>query len=231
MSTKLVITTAVAVYLSVSAPHILSHGGRLNSEGCHNQTSDGTYHCHRGPLAGRSFASRSQTEATSESSSNTLSRAYNRDDYLESWSDEDGDCQNLRHELLIEQSLIDVTFASARRCNVITGRWLDPYSGNLITQASDLDVDHVIPLSYAHENGGFSWPTFLQREFAQDRKNLLLVTDSINQSKGAKGPSSFLPWEEFQCEYAEIWQYVSAKYELRLRSEDITAIRRILQAC
>ena len=166
MSTKLVITTAVAVYLSVSAPHILSHGGRLNSEGCHNQTSDGTYHCHRGPLAGRSFASRSQTEATSESSSNTLSRAYNRDDYLESWNDDDSDCQNLRHELLIEQSLTDVTFTSTRRCNVNTGRWLDPYSGNLITQASDLDVDHVIPLSYAHEKGGFSWSTFLKRKFA-----------------------------------------------------------------
>ena len=231
MNTKLVITTAVAIYVSISAPHILSHGGRLNSEGCHNQTSDGTYHCHRGPLAGQSFASRSQAESISESSSNALSRAYKRGDYLVSWSDEDGDCQNLRHELLIEQSLIDVTFTSTRRCNVNTGRWLDPYSGNLITQASDLDVDHVIPLSYAHENGGSSWPTSLKREFAQDRENLLLVTDIINQSKGAKGPNSFLPIEEFQCEYAGIWRRVSAKYQIELPNSDQRRIDDILETC
>lgn len=24
-----------------------AHGGGLNSQGCHNKTSDGTYHCHR----------------------------------------------------------------------------------------------------------------------------------------------------------------------------------------
>jgi hypothetical protein len=32
--------------------------GRLNTEGCHNQNSGGTYHPHRGPVAGQSFANR-----------------------------------------------------------------------------------------------------------------------------------------------------------------------------
>ncbi len=29
----------------------LSHGGRLNKEGCHNDHRNGTYHCHRGSSA------------------------------------------------------------------------------------------------------------------------------------------------------------------------------------
>ena len=34
-----------------------AHGGGLDSRGCHNDRQNGGYHCHQGPLAGRSFAS------------------------------------------------------------------------------------------------------------------------------------------------------------------------------
>ena len=37
---------AVLISLAFSAP-ALAHGGGLNSEGCHNQRSNGSYHCHR----------------------------------------------------------------------------------------------------------------------------------------------------------------------------------------
>ncbi|MEI4488632.1 YHYH domain-containing protein [Frigidibacter sp. MR17.14] len=35
--------TTLATLVSTAA---LAHGGGLNSQGCHNQTSNGTYHCH-----------------------------------------------------------------------------------------------------------------------------------------------------------------------------------------
>ena len=221
----------IACYIAGMSPSTFSHGGRLNLEGCHNQKNNSTYHCHRGPLAGQSFTNRLKAEDSMSNISDLVAQAYRRDDYFKSWGDEDGDCQDLRHELLIAQSLIDVTFTSARRCKVSTGRWIDPYSGNLVERASDLDVDHVIPLSYAHENGGFSWPIFLKQEFAQDQENLLLVTDSINQSKGAKGPSFFLPRKGYQCEYASIWASVTDKYQLNLPTGDKAEIRKILREC
>src|SRR5687768_5843393 len=34
-----------------------AHGGGLDGSGCHNDRQRGGYHCHRGPLAGRSFSS------------------------------------------------------------------------------------------------------------------------------------------------------------------------------
>lgn len=32
--------------LATVSMYALGHGGRTNSEGCHNQKSNGTYHCH-----------------------------------------------------------------------------------------------------------------------------------------------------------------------------------------
>ena len=39
-----------------------AHGGGLDSLGCHNDRKRGEYHCHRGELAGRTFASRAEAE-------------------------------------------------------------------------------------------------------------------------------------------------------------------------
>lgn len=33
-----------------------AHGGGLDAYGCHRDKKAGTYHCHRGPLAGLTFA-------------------------------------------------------------------------------------------------------------------------------------------------------------------------------
>lgn len=40
-------TALIAAGLGADAP-ALAHGGRTNSEGCHNDRSNGTYHCHNG---------------------------------------------------------------------------------------------------------------------------------------------------------------------------------------
>ncbi|OFW08364.1 MAG: hypothetical protein A3H27_07660 [Acidobacteria bacterium RIFCSPLOWO2_02_FULL_59_13] len=40
----------------------LTHGGGLDLLGCHHDRQRGGYHCHRGPLAGRSFASKEEAE-------------------------------------------------------------------------------------------------------------------------------------------------------------------------
>ena len=47
---------------SLSATITILHGGGLDSLGCHHDRQRGGYHCHRGPLAGRSFASKADAE-------------------------------------------------------------------------------------------------------------------------------------------------------------------------
>lgn len=212
-------------------PISLGHGGRLNFEGCHNQTSDKTYHCHQERLAEQSLFDRTQAEYTLSDEDRLNHQSYRREDYLISWPDQDDDCQNLRHEMLISESIIEVTFTNPKKCTVSTGIWLDSYTGVYINQASDIDVDHVIPLAFAHKNGGHSWSASQKQTFAVDEDNLLLVDDGENQFKGAKGPSEYLPRKEFQCEYAGIWLSISVKYNLDLPEQDLGSVQEIIAQC
>ena len=134
-----------------------AHGGRLNGAGCHNQNKDQTYHCHQGPLVGKSFSSRQQAESSLETQELPLSSlSYRREDYLSSWRDEDRDCINTRHEVLQATSLV-IPVMSRNGCNVIQGRWYDPYTGKFYNNPQDFDIDHVVPLAEAHRSGANEW--------------------------------------------------------------------------
>lgn len=151
-------------------------------------------------------------------------RQYRREDYLLRWPDNDNDCQNLRHELLVRESRSDVTFTNSGNCVVSTGIWFDPYTEVELNQASDLDVDHVIPLAYAHDHGGYAWSNKMKKAFAVDQDNLLLVDDYENSVKGSKGPSEYLPAKGFHCEYLSIWKRVAEKYNIELDEADWAVI-------
>ncbi len=117
------------------------------------------------------------------------------------WIDADSDCRNTRQELLAEMSTLPVAWNEAG-CTVLRGRWLDPYSGKVFLDASGLDIDHVVPLAYAHERGAALWDRDKRRAFANDRRNLLAVDASENRSKGAQGPAEWLPSNAgFECQY------------------------------
>ena len=47
---------------------------------------------------------------------------YDRDEWRH-WTDEDGDCQNVRQEVLIAESAIAVEFSTDEQCRVSSGRW------------------------------------------------------------------------------------------------------------
>ena len=61
----------LATLLSLSAVALTAgpgyaHGGGLDSHGCHHDRKNGGYHCHQGPLAGQSFASKREMLAALE---------------------------------------------------------------------------------------------------------------------------------------------------------------------
>ena len=127
-----------------------------------------------------------------ETGNNSGIKRYNRKDWKH-WIDEDRDCQNTRAEVLISQSQVRIEFATSRDCRVLKGSWIGQLTGALLTDASDIDIDHVIPLSYAHRHGGFSWSSSKKEQFANDALNLLPAYDIENRKKSDKGPSEYLP--------------------------------------
>ena len=92
---------------------------------------------------------------------------YDRGDWKH-WVDADGDCQDARQEVLVEESLVSVTYETDRECRVATGRWYGAFTGVYVEDPSDLDIDHLVPLKNAHLSGGWRWDADKREEYAND---------------------------------------------------------------
>src|SRR5690606_6454790 len=110
--------------------------------------------------------------------------------------------RDTRAEVLIAHSRVPVRFRDAAACTVAAGEWLDPYSGALLRQAGDIDIDHLVPLKHAHGHGGDGWPAERRQAFANDPDNLLPVSAAQNRAKGSASPDQWLPPNRaYWCEY------------------------------
>jgi hypothetical protein len=161
--------------------------------------------------------------------------AYNRDDWRH-WIDVDGDCQNTRAEVLIAESLSAVTFTSASSgCTVAEGRWYGAYTGGEFVLASDVDVDHMVPLKNAHDSGGWAWSAARKRDYANDisdPRHLIAVDDGANQSKGARGPDEWRPpLASYWCQYAANWIGIKVTWSLTVTSAEWRALASMLDTC
>ena len=156
---------------------------------------------------------------------------YDRSDWPH-WLDNDRDCQNTRHEILIQTSSKPVEFKTENECNVLSGEWYDPYSGDTFTISKDLDLDHIVPLKFAHGHGADMWSRERKATFANDLDNLILAKASLNRQKGAKGPTDWLPPNyPYRCEYIARFNAVMVKYELSYIPSEQRIVNRMVKAC
>src|SRR5690554_5571899 len=169
---------------------------------------------------------------TLSSSQQTLAMAknYDRSAFGHGWEDVDGDCQDSRAEALIATSTRPVRFATNRRCRVITGRWISPFTGEVIQNASNIDIDHVVPLAWSWERGATNWSKAKRERFANDPTNLLPVEASLNRSKGAKGPDEWLP-PAGQCGYVARFVRIVKLYDLQPSARESAWFQAFLGEC
>ncbi len=159
---------------------------------------------------------------------------YSRKDWRH-WVDADRDCQDARAEVLIEESRSPVSFATDQGCRVVGGEWRGPWSGELFTDASDVDIDHHVPLGHAHESGGWQWDADRKRQYANDLSNpasLQATKASVNRSKGKQPPDAWRPpnpagW----CRYAADWIDVKARWRLTVTQAEVSALQDLLHNC
>ena len=121
---------------------------------------------------------------------------YDRSEWKH-WNDEDGDCQDARQEVLVSESLVEVTFETDRNCRVATGRWYGAFTGAYVEAPGDLDVDHLVPLKNAHDSGGWAWNSAGKEEYANylgDPDHLIAVTSTEPTGpRGQRGRRSGCP--------------------------------------
>ena len=151
------------------------------------------------------------------------------------WSDDDGDCQNTRHEVLIAESFSTISFKGTKTCQVDTGQWYDPYTGTTVLVAGDLDVDHMVPLQNAHTSGGWQWSAAVKKAFANDlvdADHLIAVTASANRSKGSRSPDQWKPPNQsYWCEYAKDWARIKYNWGLTVTTAEYSALQTMLNTC
>ena len=152
---------------------------------------------------------------------------YHRADWL-LWIDADGDCQDTRQEVLIDESMIPPTL-DPRGCRVVGGLWRDEYTGATYTDPGELDVDHRVPLANAHRSGAWQWDGTRKREYANhllEPEHLVAVSASVNRSKGDRGPDAWRPpLREDWCHYATTWRALKQRWALTSTPDEERALR------
>jgi hypothetical protein len=98
-------------------------------------------------------------------------------------------------------------------------------------RASDIDIDHMVPLAEAWRSGARSWSRSRREDFANDlaSSQLWAVTDNVNQAKGDKDPAEWLPSRTaFRCMYARSWTDVKYRYRLTIDRAERRALTRLI---
>ena len=96
------------------------------------------------------------------------SSGYDRNQYGY-WKDFDRDCQNTRHEILIQSSDISIQFKTEKQCLVVSGAWYDPYTSKNFKKAKKIDIDHN------QEEKGSECPTYAYSEIPLQDLSLIHI--------------------------------------------------------
>lgn len=141
---------------------------------------------------------------------------YDRKAFGRPWTDVDRNGCDTRNDILARDAVRSGgTVDRSGTCTVIAIRMVEPYAGKDITRTTDVDIDHVVPLSVAWRSGAYTWPPETRLALANDPRNLLAVDDSTNQhDKGDKTPDAWQPQASARCVYARMYVTVLDAYRL-----------------
>lgn len=135
---------------------------------------------------------------------------------------------------MIAESLVTATVSSSG-CEVLGGWWLSIYDGVEITESSDLDVDHLVPLAEAWRSGASGWETTRRAAFANDLSfpdHLIAVTASTNRSKSDSPPNEWRPpRRDSWCRYATAWVTIKVNWSLTATAAERDALGQMLETC
>ncbi|MFD7547163.1 HNH endonuclease family protein [Streptomyces sp. NPDC059578] len=155
---------------------------------------------------------------------------YERDEFGYAWMDTADGVPLARNGCDTRNDLLelhgrDVQFRTGSDCVVVSMDLYDPYTGKDIAwkkaKATEVQIDHVVPLSYAWQMGASRWSEEKRQQLANDVLNLLPVSGSTNSSKRDSGPASWLPPnKEIRCSYAVRFAQVALKYDLAVTAAD-----------
>ena len=104
------------------------------------------------------------------------------------------------------------------------------YHGISFRFLQDMDIEHLVSRSEAHDSGLCEYPD-RWKEFAGDMDNITVSAEHPNRTlKRDRGPSEWLP-EIRRCEYVRQWIDVKAKYNLTVDEKERDALATVIADC
>ena len=146
------------------------------------------------------------------------------------WNEPDSSCDVRDAALIRDGEGVQID----SECSITSGTWLDPYTGQTLTDSSEIDIDHVVPLANAWRSGASSaeWSTADREAYANDPEALLSTDAGANRTKGDKGPEAWRPPnQDYWCEYARRWIWIKSDWHLSVNLAEKSSLREMLGTC
>ena len=163
---------------------------------------------------------------------------YTRDEFGPAWADTDHNGCDTRNDILARDLTGETFKPGTNNCVVMTGTLVDKYTGTTINfvrgqdTSSEIQIDHVVPLSDDWQKGAQQLSTDQRQELANDPLNLMAADGPTNSAKGDKDAATWLPPNKaFRCEYVERQTAVKAKYGLWVTRAEHDALASVLEGC
>lgn len=167
---------------------------------------------------------------------------YSRSQFGKQWDDnvdvELGHNNCPTNEDIKARDFTNVTYVhTSPQCEVKSGVLNDPYSGKTINYqrtngSHDVSIDHVVALSDAWQKGAQKLTAQERLSLANDPRNLVATSHSLNSQKGDGDAATWLPPNKsYRCDYAKKQIEVKNAYKLWVTDAEKDALSRQLDTC
>jgi hypothetical protein len=98
--------------------------------------------------------------------------------------------------------------------------------------SADVQIDHVVALSWAWSAGAYGWSSEERHRFYTDPAELLAVSSKSNDDKSDYPPGEWWPPNPaYACAYATKWVGLLRTYQLPIDPASADALRRAAATC
>ncbi len=167
----------------------------------------------------------------------TTAEPYDRVHHFGHWVNDptDSTCYNTRTKVLIRDSVKAVVFEKQNPCNVLSGKWEDPYAKKVLRDPKlEVQIDHMVPLKNAYISGAYKWDfktRCLYGNYLGAKFHLISVDGSENMRKGSGGPDKYMPPNTaYRCTYLKNWLLIKALWKLELSLDEAQAIKELMKS-
>ena len=172
---------------------------------------------------------------TNKHNKSNLGDPYMRLGQFGAWINDPDDetCYNTRGKVLQRDSQVAVGVSLNNRCKIEEGLWYDPYTQGFIKQASEIQIDHFVPLKNAYVSGAYRWTRPKRCHYANyigNNYHLLSVSGHENMSKGDRSPAYYVPPNtSYRCEYVKTWLKIKLIWGLNMTPDEALGIQEVIK--